>query len=275
MIIDVFSKYGWAIPLKTKTGPEVMKAFQSLWKTQKPPQKLWTDKGKEFYNKSMKDLLEKNYVQLYSTENEEKSSIVERWNRTIKRNMWKYFSANNTMKYIDILPNLIKKYNNTYHRSIKCAPAFARAPSSYQHVYDALYNRREDNDVEAKPKFKIGNRARILKKKKTFEKGFTPNRTGELFIVNDVRLTKPVTYNIKNLRGETIKGALYQKELQKANQEAYRIDKVLKKRERNDDGTRETFVKWEGYSNDFNPGYLKAIYKNERQCCLHLENGWL
>ena len=162
MIIDGFSKYGWAIPLKTKTGPEVMKAFQSLWRTQKPPQKLWTDKGKEFYNKSMKELLEKDNVQLYSTENEEKSSIVERLNRTIKRNMWKYFGANNRMKYIDILPNLTKKYNNIYHRSIKCTPAFARAPSSYQHVYDVLYNRHEDNDVGAKPKFKIGDRVRIL-----------------------------------------------------------------------------------------------------------------
>ena len=71
------------------------------------------------------------------------------------------------MNYIDILPNLIKKYNNTYHRSIKCTRAFARAPSRNQHVY----NRREDNDVEVKPKFKIGDRVRILKKKKTFEKG--------------------------------------------------------------------------------------------------------
>ena len=96
---------GWAIPLKTKTGPEVMTAFQSLWRKQPPPQKLWTYRGTEFYNKPMKDLLEKNNVELYSTENEEKSSIVERWNRSIKRNMWKYFSANNTMKYIDILPN--------------------------------------------------------------------------------------------------------------------------------------------------------------------------
>ena len=83
MIIDVFSKYEWAIPLKTKIGPEVMKAFQSLWKTQIPPQKIWTYKGKELYNKSMKELLEKNNVQLYSTEYEEKSSIVERSNRTI------------------------------------------------------------------------------------------------------------------------------------------------------------------------------------------------
>ena len=117
----------------------------------------------------MNDLLEKNNVPLYSTENEEKYSIVERWNHTIK-----YFSANNTMNYIDVLPNLKKKYNNTYHRSIKCTPAFARASPSYQHEYNALYNRREDN-VEVKPKFKIADRVRILKKMKTFEKDFTPN----------------------------------------------------------------------------------------------------
>ena len=126
MIIDVFSRYGWAIPLKTKTGPEVTKAFQNIWRTQTPPQKLWTDKGKEFYNKPMKDLLEKNNVDLHSTENEEKSSVVERWNRTIKRTMWKYFTANNTTTYIDVLPEIIAKYNNTYHRSIKCTPTFAR-----------------------------------------------------------------------------------------------------------------------------------------------------
>ena len=132
MIIDVFSKYGWAIPLKTKTGLEVTRAFQHLWEKKQaqtaipppppppPPKKLWTDKGKEFYNKHMSELLRKHDVELYSTENEEKSSVVERWNRTIKRIMWKYFTANNTVKYIDVLPSLIEKYNNTYHRSIKC-----------------------------------------------------------------------------------------------------------------------------------------------------------
>ena len=201
----------------------------------------------------MKELLEKNNVELYSAENGEKSSIVERWNRTIKRNMWKYSSANNTMKCIAILPNLIKKYNNTNHRSIKCTPALARVPWSYQQVHDALYNRTsEDNDVVVKPKFKIGGRVRILKEKKTFEKGFTPNWTEELFVVNGVRLTKPVTYNIKDLKGETIKGSFYQQELQKASQEMYRIDKVLRKGEKNDDGTKEALVKWKGYNNDFN-----------------------
>ena len=87
MIIDIFSKYGWAIPLKTKTGLEVSKAFEDLWRKQKAPEKLWTDKGKEFLNKPVKRVLEKYNVELYWTENEEKSCIVERWNRTIKRMM--------------------------------------------------------------------------------------------------------------------------------------------------------------------------------------------
>ena len=92
-VIDVFSKYGWIIALKTKTGYAVTSAFNKLFK-ERVPSRLWTDKGKEFYNKSMKELLEKKNVVLYSTENEEKSSVAERWNRTMKRNMWKYFTAN-------------------------------------------------------------------------------------------------------------------------------------------------------------------------------------
>ena len=81
MIIDVFGKYGWVIPLKTSTVLEVTKAFRDLWKTQKPPQTLWTDNSMEFYNKSMKDLLEKNNVKLYSTENEENFGEMESYNQ--------------------------------------------------------------------------------------------------------------------------------------------------------------------------------------------------
>ena len=146
----------------------------------------------------MNELLRKHNVELYSTENEEKSCDVERWNRTIKRIMWKYFTANNTAKYIDVLPSLIEKYNNTYHRSIKCTPSFAREPSNYQHVYDALYNTSEGEKIKPQkppPTFKVGDRVRIFKKKRTFEKGFTPNWTEELFIVSEVRLTKPITYS--------------------------------------------------------------------------------
>ena len=82
---------------------------------------MWVDKGKEFYNKDVKKL-----VSLYSTENEEKSCVIERFNRTIKEKMFKYFSANNTRKYIDVLELLVDQYNNTIHSSIKMTPIEAR-----------------------------------------------------------------------------------------------------------------------------------------------------
>ena len=247
MIIDVFSKYGWGIPLKTKTGLEVSKAFKDLWKKYPTPQRLWTDKGKEFYNKHMRELLKEKNVELYSTENEEKSSVVERWNQTIKHIMWKYFTANNTETYIDVLPNIIEKYNTTYHHSIKCTPSVAREPSSYQHVFDALYGSKK---LKSKSKFNVGDRVRITKKKKQFEKGFTPNWTEELFTINKVNSTTPVTYTIEDTKGKEIQGTFYEPELQRTKQEIYRIQKVLKKRTKN--GSKEVYVKWRGYSDDFN-----------------------
>jgi len=96
-VIDIFSKYGWILPLKNKTGLEVASALEKVFKERKPD-KLWVDKRKEFYNSQVQKL-----VSLYSTENEEKSSIVERWNRTMKEKMFKYFTANSTRKYVDIL----------------------------------------------------------------------------------------------------------------------------------------------------------------------------
>ena len=107
-VINVFSKYGWILPLKTKTGKGVAQAFQKLF-FNGHPRHLWTDKGTEFYNQQFKAVLAANNVMLYSTENEEKSSIVEWWNRMMK----KYFTENNTQKYIDVLPSMVEKYNNT------------------------------------------------------------------------------------------------------------------------------------------------------------------
>ena len=118
-VIDIFSKYGWLIPLKDKTGKSVASALKTIFEKRKP-KTMWVDKGKEFYNKDVKDLIE-----LYSTENEEKSSVVERWIRMMKEKMWKYFSAKSTNVYIDQLPDLVKEYNNTRHSSIKMTPVKA------------------------------------------------------------------------------------------------------------------------------------------------------
>ena len=116
MVIDVFSKYGWIVPLKDKKGESVAEAFKTIFKEGRKPQYIWVDQGKEFYNKHVKDLLEKNEILMYSTENEEKSSVVERWNRTIKTKMWKQFTVQGNTMYIDMLP---KQVNSTTTQNIQ------------------------------------------------------------------------------------------------------------------------------------------------------------
>ena len=115
-VIHIFSKFVWIVSLKRKTGQEVANAFSSILK-ERIPSKTWVDRGREFYNKDVQKL-----VELYSKENEEKSCVTERFNRTIKEKMFKYFSANNTGKYVDVLDLLVDQYNNTIHSSIKMTP---------------------------------------------------------------------------------------------------------------------------------------------------------
>ena len=103
--------------MKNKTWVEVAEAFSKIFKERRP-EKIWVDKGKEFYNKTVKAL----GVELYSTENEEKSCVVERWNRTMKEKMYKYFTANSTMKYLHVIDEMVSNYNSTRHSSIKMTP---------------------------------------------------------------------------------------------------------------------------------------------------------
>jgi len=170
-VIDVFSKFGWMLSLKDKTGGSVANALKEIFK-QRKPEKIWTDKGKEFYNKHINTLVQELGVELYSTENAEKSSVVERWNRTMKEKMFKYFTANNTNKYIDVLDDFVDKCNNTRHSSIKMTPVEASKKKNEVAVYRNLYPDLTRRLMRAK--YKIGDKVRIHKKKKLFEKGFTP-----------------------------------------------------------------------------------------------------
>ena len=239
LVIDIFSKYGWVIPLENKEGKTVAEALKTIFKERKS-EKLWTDKGKEFYNKNVKD-----FVELYSTENEEKSSIVERWIRTMKEKMWKYFTDNNTYTYIDILPDLVEDYNNTVHSSTKLTPVEASKKKNELTVWRNLYpDRLKIHDLT--PKFSVGDEVRISKKKKTFEKGYTTRWTEEIFTITKIQNTNPITYKIADLQGEEIDGTFYEPELQKTEQQVFKIEKVIEKRK------NKSLVKWKGYSDKFN-----------------------
>ena len=244
MVIDVFSKFGWAVPIKTKSGDAVKSALENIFIKNKPL-KIWADKGTEFYNVQVKALLKKNKIGIYSTENEEKCSVVERWNRTIKSQLYKYFTANGTHRYIDVIQPLIDRYNSTKHRSIGFTPSDARKPSNHQQVFKNLYSKKVKQFLHKKPKFEEGDKVRLAVKKDRFEKAYIINWSDKIYTIKEIKHTNPTTYTVEDDKGKEHKGAFYEQELQKTNVDYFRIEKILKYKKIN--GKQYALVKWMEY----------------------------
>ena len=168
---------------------------------------MFVDKGRKFYNKDVQKLDE-----IYSTENEEKSCVIERDKKTIKEKMFKYFSANNTRKYVDVLVLLVDEYNNTINSSIKLTPKEASRRENENKVWRNLYPEFGGNTLI--PKCSIGDHVRITKQTNLFDKGHTQSWTEEVFKISKIQLTISVTYKITDYNGEEIQGSFYEQELQ-------------------------------------------------------------
>ena len=161
--------------------------------------------------------------------------------------MWKQFTAQGNTQYLDMLPKLVKQYNNTKHSSIKMTPLEASKKKNQKTVYLNLYGDIET--LKQKPKLKVGDKVRISKyKRNVFDKGYTENWSEEVFTVDKIQYTNPITYKIRDLNDEQIQGIFYTEELLKAKQDVFRIDKVI----RRDYKKKQALVKWKGYSDDFN-----------------------
>ncbi|XP_073235071.1 SCAN domain-containing protein 3-like [Porites lutea] len=211
--IDIFSKYAFVLPLKTKQGQELVKAFQKILSTSRKPIKLQTDKGTEFKNLVFQKFLRDNNIAFFTVNSGLKASVVERFNGTFKNKMYKYFTAKNTLTYINVLPQLVSSYNNTYHRSIKMKPSQVTKANEAK-VWDTLYG----DDVQKPVRYKFQRMARQV----------------------------PV-YKLKDDAGEILDGTFYEPELQKIikNDDVYRVEKILRKRKRK--GVVEYLVRWKGY----------------------------
>ena len=146
----------------------------------------------------------------------------------MKNRMWKMFTVNNNTVYFDTIDKLVNDYNNTKHSSVKMSPLEASKKKNEKKVWSNLYG---DSIYlkTGKPKFSIGDKVRISKyKRKVFDKGYTPNWTEEIFVIDKIIPTKRITYSIVDLMGETITGSFYKQELQKAKQQTLRIEKVIR-----------------------------------------------
>ena len=169
--------------------------------------------------------------------NEGISIVAERFITTLKNKIFKHMAAVSKIGYIDVLDDIVMKYNNTVHRTMRMKPIGVTSGSYAEYIEDSN---------EKDPKFKVGACVRMLKYKSIFAKWYTPNWSEEVLGVSKIKNTVPWTYFIIDLNGEPIDGAFYEKELQKTSQKELRIEKVIKRK------SDKLYIKWKGYDNSFN-----------------------
>jgi transposase InsO family protein len=259
-IIDLFSRHAWAVPTKTKNSADITRAFTRVLDQGRKPKILQTDNGKEFENREFQHMLNEHDIKFFTVKSQFKAAVVERFNRTLKAKMWRYFTYTASHRWLEVLPQLMQSYNSSIHRSIGMAPNDVNNENEIelwekqQSKGPQLVTRKDRHTL-----FKVGDSVRISKAKRIFDKGYLPNWTEEIFTITHVIKTPkiniaysgPTQYKIKDYKNEVIEGAFYGFELQKIQPpELYRIEEVL--RQRTVRGQRQYFVKWMGYGPEFN-----------------------
>ena len=243
--IDILSKYAWVVPLKTKTGSELVKAFTKIFQQCRKPDKLQTDAGTEFKNKTCQTFLKQHHVHHFVTYNETKAQVVERFNRTLKQMMWRLFTTGSSYHYLDKINDIVNgNHNQTFHRSIKMKPSEVTVMNSQQ-VWRTIYGKQSSS---VNYKFKVGDQVKISKHKRVFEKSYLPNWSEETFTVAQRIARDPPVYKLKELDGELIKDTFYETELQKViepKDHLFRVQKVLRRRGKG--GQAEVLVHWKGW----------------------------
>ena len=206
-VIDLFSKYAFVVPLKDKKGISITNTLNKIIKqSNRKPNQIWVDQGGEFYNHVFKRWLSNNDMIMYSTFNEGKSAVVERFIRTLKNKLYKHMTAINKNVYYDVSDDVVNEYNNTKNNTIKMKPKDVKNDNNRVYI---------DEHNEKSTRFNVDDRVRISTFKNIFAKGYTPNWSREIFVINKISDTVPWTYSLKDLNGEEILGSFYDRELQK------------------------------------------------------------
>ena len=252
--IDIFSKYAWSFSIKSKSIKDIKPCFEKIFKERKPKY-IWSDQESSFFSKEMLKFFEDHNIKIYYTNSNLKTVVIERFNRSLRELMMKEFVKNNNTVWYNILPELIKKYNNRYHRTIKMKPIDVNKTNE-KNIKNTVYNY---NITNKKPKYKINDLVRIsLKRRELFDKPTGNIKwSEELFKIDKINKSNVITYQLKDMNDEIIKGIFYQKELSKTKNTTgeYIIEKILKTK------ANQMYVKWRGYSNNFNSWVKKSDIK--------------
>jgi hypothetical protein len=251
-VIDLFSRFAWAAPIKNKTGKEVMRAFRVIFATGRKCQILQTDEGREFTNRYVQHLFNVENIRFFTVKSQFKAAVCERFNRTLKSKMWRYFTRYGSYRWVDVLPELMRSYNASIHRSIGMAPN--NVNEDVEHELWQKQERKGPQKVtnkEPTARFQVGDEVRLSKAKRVFKKGYLPNWTEEIFTVIRVLETAPVQYKVSDYRHDEIQGSFYGAELQKVVKPAqYAVERVIRRRRVR--GRYQYLVKWLGFDDTHN-----------------------
>jgi hypothetical protein len=252
--IDIFTRYAFVRPIKDKSAKTVLDAFKSiLQEAQTKPFMIVMDKGTEFMNQQFKSFCDSQKIKLINPQASVHAAFVERFNRTLQMLVYKYMTENETNRYVDVLQNLVKTYNNRRHRMINMTPNEAERNENNEHLELNLIQQKQINQIKSrKPQYKVGDYVRIAKQKGKFSRSYDEQAMQEIYKIKTVDLRKKIPlYLLSDYDGnETLVGGFYDFELTPVNTETFRIEKVLKKRKVK--GREQLFVKWKGFGDQHN-----------------------
>ena len=265
LLIDIFSRYIWTVPLKSKHAIEMTKAFKLVFSKGRKPRSLRSDQGGEFVAKSVRDFMRAQDINAFVTVSETKANYAERAIKTIKSKLFKYMYANQTYRYIDVLESIVDSYNKSYHSSVKMAPNDVNdSNESFLWKQQYLPHKKFDSlnvKKSIKPfKFSVGDTVRVSYLKKKFSREYHQKWSDEIFRISKrFRREGLPVYKIIDFYGkQEIKGSFYQQELQKVKispNKLYKIDKILKTKTVK--GKKLSLVSWVGWPSEFN-SYVSA-----------------
>ena len=224
-IIDNHTKYAWATPLKDKSGKSTTTALKSLIEKEKrKPHKIWSDRGKEFYNTTFLHYLKEQNIQIYSTNSDLKAVFVERFNRTLLDLIKEPMYIEGKGNWLNHLDAALDKYNNRVHGTTKMTPFEMSFNTAIRATATAIATAASPNLIPnnnklraashtASPKFQVGDFVRVPDKRNIYSKGYTTNWNRELFKIHSINKTNPVTYTLNDENGDIIQGKYYEQEL--------------------------------------------------------------
>lgn len=211
--IDGFSRYAWVEPIKSKQASKVAVAFQKILDRAKPrkPKLCQFDLGKEFYGKSFLNLLKSNNIKHFSVQSELKASLIEVFNKTLFTRIARYMTHKNSTSFINVLPQFVKNYNNTFHKGIKAIPNQVNKSNEKQ-IFENQYGSMPLCSLK-KSKYSVGQKVLISKIRGHFEKGYTTHFNPEIFFIDRIGHTEPCMYYLRDSSGEPVIGGFYEQQI--------------------------------------------------------------